>query len=206
MTKKLKVRKNSASASSGVSDPERVPEQVEEVLEPQDEIVEEELEIHDEAQPSLVDKARGILGGGIESLQDKLGTGEKATKQKKKWVPPEKRKEQEGNIATLITSLLIMIVASLNTPDDLKPNEDEINAVSGFSVSILLRHVNISGRLTADVIDVIGIVAVSAGYWARTSKARQAYTLAQAEKIISSVPEVPPSSVPTVDTAAFMRP
>ena len=162
-------RKNSASVLGN--------ELVEEKIETPPETVEEDLEYQDERQPSLIAKARGILASGVNNVQDKLGV--EPDRKRKKWVPKEKRQEQESNIATLITSLLVMLLAGWKVPDELKPSEDEVTAVSGFGVSILLRHVDISGRLTAGAIDVIGIVAVTAGYISRTSKLWGEYKITQ---------------------------
>lgn len=145
--------------------------------------VEEEIESQDEARPSATSRARSILSSGINNVQDKLGT---EPRQRKKWVSPAKRQEQEGNITTLVTSLIIMLVAGWKVPDELKPSEDEMTAVSGLSTSILLRHVNISGRLTQDVLDGIGIVAVVAMYITRTSSAWRVYT--EAKKASEAIP------------------
>lgn len=160
-------RKNLESVSeNSVSDP------VEE------EQIEEEVDFQEEGG-SLVDRARGILNKGINVAQDKLKPESPA---KKKWVSPEKRKAQEASVASLLTSMMVMLVAGWQVPDEIKPNEDELGAVSGFSTSILLRHVNISGRLTQDVMDGIGIIAVVASYLSRTNEARRNYALARSEK------------------------
>ncbi len=139
--------------------------------------IEEDIDNQEESG-SLIDRARGILNKGINTAQDKLKPDAPA---KKKWVSPEKRKAQEASVASLLTSLFVMIVVSWQAPDELKPNEDELTAVSGFSTSILLRHVNISGRLTQDVMDGIGIVAVIASYLSRTAEARRNYALSRSE-------------------------
>lgn len=60
-------------------------------------------------------------------------------------------------------------------PEDLKPNQDEIGLLSERITSLLLRHVNIAGKLTQDALDVIGILAVASGYYARTKSRWDAF-------------------------------
>ncbi len=191
-------RKNSASISDI--------EPIEEDLETQEvEPIEEDLEAQDEAPGSLIDKARGILSSGIGNVQEKLGTEGRT---KKKWISPAKRAEQEKNVTTLVTSLVVMLVAGWKVPDELKPNDVEMSAVSGCSTSILLRHVNISGRLTQDVIDVIGIVATVAAYVSRTSPAWRVYREGLQAAAIAPLNEAPTPEPPaaSVDVESFMRP
>ena len=176
-TKKLRIKKTRDVSASSRVDTELDPHNENEV----------EEEIGDQADEQsdnpILDRARGILGGGVDKLQDKLGA------------PPEKlsrktREKQEDSISTLLTAILVMMIAGWKVPTDLKPNEEEVNAVSGCATSILLRHINISGRLTADVIDAIGIVATVSVYYTRTSEGWRNYTLSQRAPIIAAVDTV----------------
>ena len=150
---------------------------------PEDDQIEEEVEEQTETSGSVIDKARSVLSGSVANVQEKLGP--KPLSRGGKWHRENKAKskEQEASVATLITSLFVMLIAGWQVPADLKPSEDEISAVSGFSTSILLRHVNLSGRLTQDVMDVIGIVAVIASYTTRTSATWRLYREAKAAQI-----------------------
>ncbi len=196
-------RKNSAFDSSVPSEPE----EVEAILEEQDEnVVEMDLEEQHETPRSLIDKARGIMSNGISGAQEKFGTDGKQKRARKPWVSKEKRDEQSGRIATLVTSIFIMLVAGWQVPDELKPSEEEINAVSGFSTSILLRHVDISGRLTADVIDVIGIIGITAAYVTRTSVAWRNYRLTQEANKAVPLPQEVKQDEPIITTPPALSP
>jgi hypothetical protein len=131
-------------------------------------LVEEQIDDHEPPAEGmsfsgLLDRARDNLATGI--------TGEVPGKPRKKYIRPAQRDE----IGTVVASLLTLMISAWAVPSDLKPNDEEINALASPCTGIILRHVNLSGRLTGDVLDAIGILAVVSGYYARTASAWRAY-------------------------------
>jgi hypothetical protein len=110
----------------------------------------------------ILGQAEGYLGADVPGVP-----GEPPKKQWKKWNPAAKREMEE--VTTMISSLFVLVVAGWRIPPALKPNEDETNAVSGAATRILLRHVDLTGKMTKDAVDVIGIIAVSAAWYTRTA-------------------------------------
>lgn len=95
-----------------------------------------------------------------------------------KWRRKQKGKSSEAEIefASLVSSLFVVIVAVWRAPEEVKPNDNEIDGVSNRVSKIILRHVDISGRMTADVLDLIGIIAIGASWYARVAPAIRAYS------------------------------
>lgn len=89
---------------------------------------------------------------------------------KKKWNKYSSKAKQEAartELATLVSTLLVFGTLAWKAPETIKPNGDELNAV-GFHLSgIIGRHIDISSVLTKDMLDVIGIMAVTAAYLSR---------------------------------------
>lgn len=135
--------------------------------------VETEVEAQEHA-PSGIDFG-SLLGRASDNLRSGV-TGEPAGGAKKKYKPSyNSQKKNTDEITTLMVSILTLGVSAWKVPADLKPTEDEIDALSLPATRLLLRHVNLSGRITADVVDTIGIIAVISGYYARTSETWKAY-------------------------------
>lgn len=85
-----------------------------------------------------------------------------------------KKQAQSADFSNVVVTLLTLIFASWDRPSDLKPNEDEINAFSVPCTKMLLRHIPITSKLSADALDVIGMIGAASAYYVRT---REAWTL-----------------------------
>ncbi len=127
------------------------------------------------------------LSGLLDRARDNL-TSDAPEPPKSKW-SKYKASKNKNEVTTAISSLLVLFLASWKVPDELKPNEAETEAVSNYATRLLLRHVDLSGRLTADALDVIGIVAVLSGYYARTASNWREYRDLQAATVLD-VPNV----------------
>lgn len=94
-----------------------------------------------------------------------------------KWRRKQKGKSGEAEVefAALVSSLFVVIVVVWRAPEEIKPNEDESNGISNRVSKIILRHVDISGRMTADMLDLIGILAIGASWYARVAPAIRQY-------------------------------
>ncbi len=82
---------------------------------------------------------------------------------------PKDQSNLQEDFSTLVTSVFVLVVAAWNAPETVKPNNDEVNGLSFRVTRIILRHVDLSGRITADVLDLIGIIAIGASYYSRVA-------------------------------------
>lgn len=96
-------------------------------------------------------------GGTVEVDKPKKGSWKKYANGK-----------QKEEVATLMASLLTLWVSSWRAPEEFRMTTEEIDAISTHGTNILLRHVNLSGKLTGDALDAIGIIATLSAYYART--------------------------------------
>lgn len=85
----------------------------------------------------------------------------------KKYARNRGQSKAKEEFSTLVSTLIVLATAAWNAPESVKPSKDEIAGVSEHLTGIILRHVDISSAITADVIDVIGILAISAVYISR---------------------------------------
>lgn len=85
----------------------------------------------------------------------------------KKYARNRGQNKAKEEFATLVSSLLVIASTAWNVPETIKPSKDEITGISTHLTGIILRHVDISNAMTADVIDVIGILAISGAYFSR---------------------------------------
>lgn len=132
------------------------------------EVVETNVEAHDlpDVTSSLIDRAKNKL---VEMGQDSIDGGSVVTEDKpksnwRKYSNKAKQDRSKAEFATLVSTVIILLVALWPAPDTVKPNELEVNALSEHLSNIVLRHFDLSGAITADVLDVIGIIAVT-GTW-----------------------------------------
>lgn len=180
-------KKSKRSQSPIQSQPEIPPEESDlEKLESgipslESEPVEIEVEDHQESPASksglgeLLNRAQKNLTREFTPEEDKPTKSKKRDRASSHYVRPQQRED----ITTLVSSLLALLMAAWSVPPGLKPDEDEVGALASYSTRLLLRHVNLSGRITADVLDVIGIVAVVSGWYARTAPAWRVYMESQ---------------------------
>lgn len=86
---------------------------------------------------------------------------------------PTKREEKEAlenasdDLPTIIMSVLALVFSALKLPEEISPNRDELAAVSGHMTRIMLRHIDLTSKLNADALDIIGIIATGAGWYIR---------------------------------------
>lgn len=123
------------------------------------------------ADTSFMDRAKSKLAEMSEG-GDLYTPSEAEPPAKKKWnkyTPKAKQEETRTEFATLVSTIVVLGVLAWKAPDSVKPNGEEINAVSYHLAGIITRHIDISSAMTKDVLDTIGILAVSASYLTRVS-------------------------------------
>lgn len=99
--------------------------------------------------------------------------------------------------SVLVVSVLVLILSFSNIPDEIKPNEDELSIFSKHLSGILIRHLPISSKFSQDSLDIIGIVAVTSGYYARVAPAIKTYQK-QIPQPTKTNPQQPQESAPVV--------
>jgi hypothetical protein len=82
-------------------------------------------------------------------------------------------KNNFDDLVGLVASILLLIVAASGMREEVKPNETEINGVSEHIVKIASRHVNIQNKLTGDMLDLFGLIAIFSGWYVRVAPALQ---------------------------------
>lgn len=139
--------------------------------------VEEEIETNEQAESisfgdRLKDKLKEITsnedGAGLKPF-DELSPGGKWARLHKKGRKPKEQENLQEDFSTLVTSLLVVVVTAWNAPEQIKPNNDELGGLSFRITRITLRHIDLSGKVTADVLDLIGIIAIGASYYSRVA-------------------------------------
>lgn len=109
------------------------------------------------------------------------------------------RHSDSVQVANLVVSLFTMVVAGLRIPDDIRPNEDEIAAFSGFGTSILLRHFPLKSKLSRDALDIIGMFSILASWYGRVGPRIREYRAAAAQA--QPQPESKGSQAGPIDSA-----
>lgn len=104
----------------------------------------------------------GVLAAATKKLQ------EPRTKKERETVADENDPQQE--LATLVSSVVVIIIATQHWPKEIEPNDDEVNGLSYHLTNIIFRHFPIKAGLSADFLDIIGILAVSASWYSRASE------------------------------------
>jgi hypothetical protein len=77
--------------------------------------------------------------------------------------------DERQEFTTLLISVIVLLLTFVNIPELLKPSDDEVSILSDHAAGLLMRHLPISGALTEDAIDIIGILAVVAGWYGRVA-------------------------------------
>lgn len=124
--------------------------------------VETEVQSHKNKSPSLIDRVK-------KKMRELPNDDDEPQEKKSKSAPGYLRPQQREELSTLVASVFVMAIAASNVPDDIAPDSDEINGISEHLIKILARHVDLSKRLTGDVLDIIGIIAIASGWYARVS-------------------------------------
>lgn len=99
--------------------------------------------------------------------------------------------------SVLVVSVLVLILSFSNIPDEIKPNEDELSIFSKHLSGILIRHLPISSKFSQDSLDIIGLVAVTSGYYARVAPVIKTYQK-QTPQPTKTNPQQPQESAPVV--------
>ena len=94
-----------------------------------------------------------------------------------------------------------LALTAWSVPDDLKPNDEEVNAFTVPLTNILLRHIPITGKMSQDTLDLIAILGAGGLYYRRTSKTWTAYNAQRAkEKQAEQIEDLPTMQPgPTLD-------
>lgn len=100
-------------------------------------------------------------------------------------------------VSVLVVSVLVLILSFSNIPDEIKPNEDELSIFSKHLSGILIRHLPISSKFSQDTLDIIGLVAVTSGYYARVAPVIKTYQK-QIPQPNKTNPQQPQESAPVV--------
>ena len=131
-----------------------------------------DVKVDDQAgSDNLIASAEKLLGG-VKSTDTERA--EKLRGYREKYKAKKKGSTNE-DFSTIVVTLLTLALSAWNVPADLKPNGDEVNALSVPATRMLLRHVPITAKLSADALDVIGMIGAMSAYYARTNPAWRKY-------------------------------
>lgn len=83
----------------------------------------------------------------------------------------KKKTAANDEFATLIISVLVLILSFSNIPETVKPNDSELRVLANHLSGLMLRHLPISSKFSQDSLDIIGILAVVSGWYARVAPA-----------------------------------
>jgi len=81
----------------------------------------------------------------------------------------KKKTAAQDEFNTLTIALLSLVLSVTNIPENVKPNDSELAQFSNHLTGLLLRHLPISGKFSADALDIIGLLAVGSGWYARVA-------------------------------------
>lgn len=114
----------------------------------------------------------------------------------------------QEEISTIVITLLTLIISGLNIPSNIKPNEEEVNGFSVPVTRLLLRHIPVVSKLSADALDIIGILGTISAYYIRTGDDWKTYRATiQAEKLktAENSPVVLDVPIPIDDPLTMLR-
>ncbi len=104
--------------------------------------------------------------------------------------PAKKSKKTPDEFNALVVAL-ITLGTSLSIPEPYRPINDEIQIFSNHLSGILARHLSISGKLSADALDIMGLVVCTSMYYARISpqikEARQTKKINRSPEVKESI-------------------
>ena len=130
-----------------------------------------EVETQNESDDLLASAARLV---GSLPPQPKLSKGARYRANKK-----AKQAANSDDFSAIIVTLLTLGLSAWAVPEILKPNEDELNAFSVPATRLLLRHVPLASKLSADALDLVGMIGALSGYSLRTRLEWAKYNEAQ---------------------------
>jgi len=123
-----------------------------------------EVDKHSEKDDLLTSAAR-MLGGASERPNKK--ENDRKYRERKK----NKVSANAEDFSTIIVTLMTLAIAAFNVPDDIQPDNDEMQAFSIPATRLLLRHFPLANKLSADMLDVIGMISALSAYSMRTRSA-----------------------------------
>lgn len=153
---------------------------------PEPQVVETLIETHEAAPESLslVERAkRKLTDLGHEAIaSDEPGSDKKEPRWKKyQRGKKERQDKQQADIGTLVSTILVILIALWSVPQEIKPTNDEVDQFSDHLAGIIYRHTPV-GALSEDVLDLVGMAAVVGVYLTRTSEARRAIAKTRREQ------------------------
>jgi hypothetical protein len=118
---------------------------------------------------SFSERAKQKLAGIISPDSDGANSPDSEQPKKKYYNSYAKKKamEQQGELATLFTSVLVIATAVTPVHDAVKPNDDELGALSERIARILNRHGLLTGKFSGDALDTVAIIAICASWYSR---------------------------------------
>jgi hypothetical protein len=127
----------------------------------------EEIQVDGQAQ----DESQGfgsLLKRARAGLKETFTADESPARKNKKA-----SQSTRDDFSLLVVSVVTLAVALSKMEERLKPEKNEIELFSNHVSGILLRHLPINSKLSADALDVIGIFAVVSGWYARVQVLQQ---------------------------------
>lgn len=118
----------------------------------------------------------------------------------------KKKTAAQDEFNTLTIALLSLVIAAVNVPENIKPNDGELNQFSHHLTALLVRHLPISGKFSADALDVIGLLAVSSAYYARVAPLLKTKPKEQTPEQYYFNANDLPAPVPVVDAITRINP
>lgn len=118
----------------------------------------------------------------------------------------KKKTAVQDEFSTLVIAVLTLILSFANIPDQVKPNQSELTIFSNHLTGILLRHLPISNKFSADSLDIIGLFAVCSGWYARVAPEIKLISEKQKPEKINANPSTPNPSTPNPSTPAPVDP
>jgi hypothetical protein len=94
----------------------------------------------------------------------------------------------DEDFSTIVITLLTLALSAWQPPADIKPNEDELQAFSVPVTRMLLRHIPIAKKMSADMVDIVGMIGAISAYYVRTGEAWKKYNEARAIKATQDHP------------------
>jgi hypothetical protein len=156
--------------------------------------VETVIEQHAEPAPqSFIDRAKSKL---VEMGNAEVSGSPAAEKPEPRWKRYQKgakerleKEETKAELATLVSTIIVLLLAMWPAPDSVKPNQAETDGFSEHTCSIIVRHIDLSGKITGDVLDVIGLLAVIGSWLTRVGPELRAINEQNEKtKVVGGVP------------------
>lgn len=119
------------------------------------------------AQPEEPPKStfQSILDSATQKLSEKSGIVD--NKPTIGRLPENATPQQE--FATLVSGIIVIISTAANLPKEVKPSDEETSGLAYHISNIFMRHIPLKAGLSADVFDVLGIMAVLASWYSRAA-------------------------------------